>query len=300
MRLTNLDEPSNSLDANISGPGVQTVSPEGEFELERRLPGVLLLPPGRAGAGQARIHDPRQASPSFGSTPRAIGSFTSQRWDNDGRLRRRLRDGRPCERATTGRGAPSRSSENLLWAASRSRPEGPWPHQSLRLSRDRASRLPGRPGPARQPHGRRRPRQGGDRRRGACPRAGTWSARVGAGGSHNGDVSRALEAGDARARTTRPSWAASSSARRRGREDAARLSPSSTPRASRCKTPGRLAALAARAATARTTPTRPLPGSPRSSSPSRSRPEGRGRTSRSTTPGRASRRRALPARDAGG
>jgi hypothetical protein len=52
VRLTNLDEPSNSLDANISGPGVQTVSPEGEFELRARGPWFFFFLPDELGPGK--------------------------------------------------------------------------------------------------------------------------------------------------------------------------------------------------------------------------------------------------------
>lgn len=51
VRLTNLDEPSNSFDANISGPGVQTVSPEGEFELRAKGPWLFFFFPGELGPG---------------------------------------------------------------------------------------------------------------------------------------------------------------------------------------------------------------------------------------------------------
>ena len=52
VRLTNLDEPSMALDANISGPGVQRVSPEGEFDLRARGRCVFFFFPGDLGPGE--------------------------------------------------------------------------------------------------------------------------------------------------------------------------------------------------------------------------------------------------------
>jgi hypothetical protein len=52
VRLTNLDEPSRSLDANISGPGVQRESPEGEFVLRAKGRWLFFFFPGDLGPGE--------------------------------------------------------------------------------------------------------------------------------------------------------------------------------------------------------------------------------------------------------
>jgi hypothetical protein len=51
VRLTNLDDPSKSLDVNISGPGVQRVTEEGEFVLKATGRWLFFFSPGDLGPG---------------------------------------------------------------------------------------------------------------------------------------------------------------------------------------------------------------------------------------------------------
>jgi hypothetical protein len=51
VRLTNLDDPSKSLEVNISGPGVQRVTEEGEFVLMAEGRWLFFFFPGDLGAG---------------------------------------------------------------------------------------------------------------------------------------------------------------------------------------------------------------------------------------------------------
>ena len=153
-----------------------------------------------------------------------------------------------------GRGARGRHGGNARGGARRGRrrhrhagPRDPLPR----------GEPPGRP--ARQPHGRRRAGQGGDRRRGARPRPGR-GGRVGAGEPQRrrlprGRGRRARPGGRDRAGPHPPRRGAGPGRTRS-------TSPSSTRRASRCRT--WRSRRSSTSATARTTPTRPLPGSPRS------------------------------------
>lgn len=51
VRLTNLDDPSKSRDVNISGPGVQRETEEGEFVLKARGRWLFFFFPGDLGPG---------------------------------------------------------------------------------------------------------------------------------------------------------------------------------------------------------------------------------------------------------
>jgi hypothetical protein len=52
LRLTNLDDPSKSLDVNVSGPGVITVSEEGELTLRAKGRWLFFFFPGDLGPGE--------------------------------------------------------------------------------------------------------------------------------------------------------------------------------------------------------------------------------------------------------
>ena len=51
LRLTNLDDPSKSFDVNVSGPGVQSETPEGEFVLKAEGRWLFFFFPGDLGPG---------------------------------------------------------------------------------------------------------------------------------------------------------------------------------------------------------------------------------------------------------